>query len=174
MNDNTLDPYATLGVPRRASQREVQEAYRRLARRYHPDLRPDEETKELMQRVNLAREILLSPTRRARHDATSTSRAGGAGHWRASRRAAPSGAGAASGYGTWSSSAAAAPPYASRASRPRDDGEGPGVLGMLFSGTLILVAIVAVIAGLLPIPLAGLLLLVLVRGIFDRYDGGAR
>jgi hypothetical protein len=45
---------------------------------------------------------------------------------------------------------------------------------MLFSGTLILVAIVAVIAGLLPFPLAGLLLLVLVRGIFDRYDGGAR
>jgi len=65
MNRTTLDPYATLGVPRGASDRQVQQAYRRLARRYHPDLHPDAEATERMQRVNQAWEILSSSTRRA-------------------------------------------------------------------------------------------------------------
>jgi curved DNA-binding protein len=173
MNRNTLDPYATLGVPRDASQRQVQEAYRRLARRYHPDLRSDAEATRRMQRVNQAREILLSPTRRARYDATSPSRAADGGHWAASRRTAPMGAGPTVGYGTWASPSPPAGPYGTRATRAEDKGDGPGFLGVVLSGALVLVAFVALFTGILPFPLAGLVLLVLVRGVFDRFDGGA-
>ena len=69
MNQTTLEPYATLGVPRGASEREVREAYRRLAKRYHPDLDPTHETGDRMRRINQAWEILSSPTLRARYDA---------------------------------------------------------------------------------------------------------
>lgn len=82
-----LDPYAVLGVPRDASPLQVARAHRRLAKRYHPDLRPGEDVTEPMRRINDAYALLSSPIRRADYDRAHPS-AGlvGAGHWTASRR----------------------------------------------------------------------------------------
>jgi curved DNA-binding protein CbpA len=167
----TLDPYATLGVPRSASQRQVQQAYRRLARRYHPDLYPDAMTTERMQRVNQAREILSSPTRRARYDAESTSRESArAGHWSASRRSGPMSSASTTWGESWASPATAARTYSSEGSRPYDDGDGPGWPGVELMVAIGLVAFVAVCAGILPFPLAGIALLVLMRSFIGRFE----
>jgi curved DNA-binding protein CbpA len=63
------DPYAILGIPRDASDRQVLQAYRRLAMRYHPDRHPDGQTSEPMRRANEAWHILSSPARRRQYDA---------------------------------------------------------------------------------------------------------
>jgi curved DNA-binding protein CbpA len=175
MMRTTLDPYATLGVPRGASEPQVQQAYRRLAKRYHPDLHPDAETTERMQRVNQAWEILSSPTRRASYDAESASRgSAGGGHWSAPRRSGPMSSASTTWNGTWASPPPAARTYPSARSRPYDDGDGPGWAGVVLMVAIGLVAFVALFAGILPFPLAGIVLMVLVRGVFGRFDEGGR
>ena len=67
-NRAALDPYAVLGVARDASPLQVARARRRLAKRFHPDLHPDQEVSESMRRVNEAWFILSSPVRRAEYD----------------------------------------------------------------------------------------------------------
>jgi curved DNA-binding protein CbpA len=81
-----IDPYAVLGVARDASPLQVARARRRLAKRFHPDLHPDQEASESMRRVNEAWFILSSAARRAEYDRAHPS-AGTplAGHWAASR-----------------------------------------------------------------------------------------
>lgn len=171
MTRTTLDPYATLGVPRGASARQVQQAYRRLARRYHPDLHPDAETTERMQRLNQAWEILSSPTRRATYDAESASRgSAGGGHWSASRRSGPMSSASTTWNGTWSSPPPAARTYSSAGSTSYNDGDGPGWRGVVLMIAIGLVALVALFAGILPFPLAGIALFVLVRGFFGRIN----
>jgi hypothetical protein len=54
MAEQILDPYATLGVGRDAGPGELARAYRRLARRYHPDLNPDPAATQRMRRINEA------------------------------------------------------------------------------------------------------------------------
>ena len=69
MTQPMTDPYAILGIPRDASERQVRQAYRRLAMRYHPDRHPDERTSERMQQINDAWHTLSSTVRRRRFDA---------------------------------------------------------------------------------------------------------
>ena len=56
------DPYQVLGVSPDASDEEIKKAYRRLAKKYHPDLNPgDAEAARQMQRVNAAYEQITNP-----------------------------------------------------------------------------------------------------------------
>ena len=56
------DPYKVLGLSRDASDEDVKRAYRRLAKKYHPDLNPgDQEAARKMQEVNAAYEQIKNP-----------------------------------------------------------------------------------------------------------------
>jgi len=63
------DYYKTLGVRRNASPEEIQKAYRELARRYHPDLNPDDKTaKKKFQEVQTAFDVLNDAKKREAYD----------------------------------------------------------------------------------------------------------
>ena len=63
------DPYEVLGVPRDASADEMKSAYRRLARKYHPDVNPgDNEAEEKFKEIGSAYAVLSDPDKRARFD----------------------------------------------------------------------------------------------------------
>ena len=60
------DPYKVLGVSPDASDEEIKRAYRRLAKKYHPDLNPgDQEAAKKMQQVNAAYEQIKNPEKAA-------------------------------------------------------------------------------------------------------------
>lgn len=63
------DYYKILGVSRNASAAEIQKAYRTLARKYHPDVNPnDKKAKEKFQRIQKAYEVLRDPEKREMYD----------------------------------------------------------------------------------------------------------
>ena len=61
------DAYAILGVPRGSSDEQIAAAFRRLARRFHPDIAGDHATAEMM-RINAAFDCIRTAARRADHD----------------------------------------------------------------------------------------------------------
>jgi len=63
------DYYETLGVDRKASADEIQKAYRKLARKYHPDINKTKEAEDRFKEINEANEVLSDPERRKRYDA---------------------------------------------------------------------------------------------------------
>ena len=63
------DPYDTLGVSRTATQDEIRAAFRKIAKKNHPDLNPgDKRAEERFKTANSANEILSDPERRAKFD----------------------------------------------------------------------------------------------------------
>ena len=62
------DPYYILGLPSTATPDQVRQAFRRLARQYHPDLNPDPHAAERMKDINWANGILNDPTERSNYD----------------------------------------------------------------------------------------------------------
>jgi len=63
------DLYQTLGVTRQSDKDEIQKAYRKLARKYHPDMNQnDEKSREKFKRVQEAYDVLSDPDKRAAYD----------------------------------------------------------------------------------------------------------
>ena len=66
---NYIDYYKILGLKKSATESEIKKAYRKLARKYHPDLNPDDKTAEKkFKEINEANEVLSNPENRKKYD----------------------------------------------------------------------------------------------------------
>lgn len=64
-----IDYYKILGIDKSASQEDVKKAYKKLARKYHPDLNPnDPDAHRKFQEINEANEVLSDPEKRKKYD----------------------------------------------------------------------------------------------------------
>src|ERR1044071_3906818 len=85
------DYYSTLGVAKTATEKEIKEAFRKLARKFHPDVNPgDKSAHAKCKEINEANEGLGDPEKRKKYDDLGA-------NWRMYEQAAASGAGAGSG-----------------------------------------------------------------------------
>ena len=88
------DHYQTLGVPKNATQADIKKAYRKLARQYHPDRNPgDESAENRFKGISVAYETLSDPEKRKQYDLVGDARpgAGGGGFRFDTDRSAPAG-----------------------------------------------------------------------------------
>jgi len=88
------DYYSTLGVAKTATEKEIKQAYRKLARKHHPDVNPNDKSAEAkFKAINEAYEVLGDPAKRKKYDELGS-------NWRMYEQAgAPGGPGAAPGAG---------------------------------------------------------------------------
>src|SRR6476619_813132 len=64
-----VDYYKILGDDKKESENDIKNAYRKLARKYHPDLNPDDkEANKKFQQINEANEVLGDPEKRKKYD----------------------------------------------------------------------------------------------------------
>src|SRR5659263_224245 len=64
-----IDYYKVLGIDKKATVQEIKSAYRKLARKLHPDLNPnDKDAKQKFQEINEANEVLSDPEKRKKYD----------------------------------------------------------------------------------------------------------
>ena len=64
-----IDYYKILGVAKNASEKDIKKAYRKLARKYHPDLNPNDKVAEKkFKEINEANEVLSNPENRKKYD----------------------------------------------------------------------------------------------------------
>jgi DnaJ-class molecular chaperone len=99
------DYYATLGLAKGASDAEVKKAFRKLARKYHPDVNPGDKTAEAkFKEINEANEVLSDPEKRRKYDELGA-------NWRAYEQQAAAGGGAGAGtpFGGWNVNFGGAP-----------------------------------------------------------------
>ena len=73
------DYYEILGVSREADKDELKQSYRRLARKYHPDVNKEPGAEDRFKEINLAYEVLSEPETRARYDRFGEAGVSGAG-----------------------------------------------------------------------------------------------
>jgi molecular chaperone DnaJ len=82
MSPTTKDFYETLGVSKNASGDEIKKAYRKLARKYHPDLNPgDKKGEQRFKEINEAYDILGDSKKREEYDRSGKSPFEGGGAW---------------------------------------------------------------------------------------------
>lgn len=63
------DYYSILGISFPSSQDEINNAYRQMAKKWHPDLNPGRDVTDMMEDINEAAEILRDPIKKQRYDA---------------------------------------------------------------------------------------------------------
>ena len=104
------DYYATLGVSKSASEKEIKQAFRKLARKYHPDVNPGDKSAETkFKEINEAYEVVGDPEKRKKYDELGSNwkmyeqaqRAGGGAGFDPSQWNAPFGGGAGGGQGSY-------------------------------------------------------------------------
>src|ERR671927_1925062 len=62
------DPYKVLGVDKKASQDDIKKAYRKLARKYHPDTNSDAGAEQRFKEISEAYDVLGDPEKRKKYD----------------------------------------------------------------------------------------------------------
>src|ERR1051325_5457998 len=89
------DYYSSLGVAKTATDKEIKQAYRKQARKYHPDVNPNDKSAESrFKEINEAYEVLGDPAKRKKYDELGA-------NWRAYEQAGAGAGGDPSQFGGW-------------------------------------------------------------------------